>query len=101
MSHGQSRVLTSLARGVCCCCCAAAAAAAVQILVGNKSDMADEKRAVPRSKGEALAKEYGIQFFETSAKDNVNVEEVRAGAWWCFFFLVVFFLLTLLMVCWQ
>jgi len=47
-----------------------------KILVGNKSDMADEKRAVPFSKGQALADEYKIQFFETSAKDNSNVEEV-------------------------
>eukprot|EP00879_Flechtneria_rotunda_P002040 GHRR01002218.1.p1 GENE.GHRR01002218.1~~GHRR01002218.1.p1 ORF type:complete len:215 (+),score=57.19 GHRR01002218.1:336-980(+) len=47
-----------------------------KILVGNKSDMADEKRAVPYSKGQALADEYNIRFFETSAKDNVNVEEV-------------------------
>lgn len=48
----------------------------LQILVGNKSDMADEKRAVPYSKGQGLADEYGIRFFETSAKDNINVEEV-------------------------
>lgn len=47
-----------------------------KILVGNKSDMAEEKRAVPYSKGQALADEYKIQFFETSAKDNLNVEEV-------------------------
>lgn len=47
-----------------------------KILVGNKSDMAEEKRAVPYSKGQALADEYKIQFFETSAKDNSNVEEV-------------------------
>lgn len=44
--------------------------------MGNKSDMADEKRAVPYAKGQALADEYGIKFFETSAKDNLNVEEV-------------------------
>jgi GTPase SAR1 family protein len=48
----------------------------LQILVGNKSDMADEKRAVPYAKGQALAEEYGMRFFETSAKDNLNVEEV-------------------------
>jgi hypothetical protein len=48
----------------------------LQILVGNKSDMADEKRAVPYAKGQALADEYGIKFFETSAKENLNVEEV-------------------------
>ncbi|KAL6749451.1 Rab8/RabE-family small GTPase [Haematococcus lacustris] len=47
-----------------------------KILVGNKSDMAEEKRAVPYSRGKALADEYRIQFFETSAKENVNVEEV-------------------------
>lgn len=38
--------------------------------------MADEKRAVPYSKGKALADEYGVLFFETSAKENINVEEV-------------------------
>jgi hypothetical protein len=38
--------------------------------------MADEKRAVPYAKGQALADEYGIKFFETSAKENLNVEEV-------------------------
>eukprot|EP00775_Hariotina_reticulata_P004493 gene4493-4746_t len=47
-----------------------------KILVGNKSDIADEKRAVPYSRGQALANEFGMQFYETSAKDNVNVEEV-------------------------
>lgn len=47
-----------------------------QVLVGNKSDMADEKRAVPFSKGQALADEFGFRFFETSAKDNLNVTEV-------------------------
>jgi Ras-related protein Rab-8A len=38
--------------------------------------MADEKRAVAYAKGQALAEEYGMRFFETSAKDNINVEEV-------------------------
>eukprot|EP00199_Chlamydomonas_sp_CCMP681_P006848 CAMPEP_0119104626 /NCGR_PEP_ID=MMETSP1180-20130426/2794_1 /TAXON_ID=3052 ORGANISM="Chlamydomonas cf sp, Strain CCMP681" /NCGR_SAMPLE_ID=MMETSP1180 /ASSEMBLY_ACC=CAM_ASM_000741 /LENGTH=287 /DNA_ID=CAMNT_0007089445 /DNA_START=216 /DNA_END=1083 /DNA_ORIENTATION=- len=47
-----------------------------KILVGNKCDMADEKRAVQYSKGKALADEYGIRFFETSAKTKLNVEEV-------------------------
>ncbi|KAF2619753.1 hypothetical protein F2Q68_00041470 [Brassica cretica] len=32
--------------------------------------------AVPKAKGQALADEYGIKFFETSAKTNLNVEEV-------------------------
>ncbi|XP_010552997.1 PREDICTED: ras-related protein RABE1d [Tarenaya hassleriana] len=47
-----------------------------KILVGNKADMDESKRAVPTSKGQALADEYGIQFFETSAKTNYNVESV-------------------------
>lgn len=47
-----------------------------KILVGNKADMDESKRAVPKSKGQALADEYGIKFFETSAKTNLNVEEV-------------------------
>ena len=50
----------------------------VQVLVGNKSDMEEHKRAVPYSRGQALADEYGIRFFETSAKTNTNVDEVRA-----------------------
>ncbi|CAA3006764.1 ras-related RABE1c-like [Olea europaea subsp. europaea] len=47
-----------------------------KILVGNKADMDESKRAVPTSKGQALADEHGIKFFETSAKTNMNVEEV-------------------------
>lgn len=47
-----------------------------KILVGNKSDMADEKRAVAFERGQALAKEYNMPFFETSAKENYNVEQV-------------------------
>ncbi|KAM1053797.1 hypothetical protein ACFX13_001303 [Malus domestica] len=47
-----------------------------KILVGNKADMDESRRAVPTSRGQALADEYGIKFFETSAKTNLNVEEV-------------------------
>ena len=39
----------------------------VKILLGNKCDMT-EKKMVTYDQGDALAKEYGIQFFETSAK---------------------------------
>merc|ERR1712196_86366 len=46
----------------------------VKVLLGNKCDM-ERKRAVKKEDGEALAKEYGIDFFETSAKENENVEE--------------------------
>merc|ERR1712146_163540 len=46
----------------------------VKILLGNKCDMPDKKM-VTYEQGESLAKEFGIQFFETSAKQNVKVEE--------------------------
>lgn len=46
-----------------------------KILVGNKADMDESKRAVPTARGQALADEYGIKFFETSAKTNLNVEQ--------------------------
>jgi len=42
-------------------------------LIGNKSDSA--KRAISTSMGEALAAEFGISFFETSAKTGSYVEE--------------------------
>jgi len=45
-----------------------------KILVGNKCDMVSDK-VVETSRGKALAEEYGIEFFETSAKTNVNVVE--------------------------
>lgn len=44
------------------------------ILVGNKADL-EHRREVPREIGEAFAKEHGLLFLETSAKDNVNVDE--------------------------
>ena len=38
--------------------------------------MEESKRKVPYSQGQALADEFGIQFFETSAKNNIKVDEV-------------------------
>ncbi|KAG5854262.1 ras-related protein Rab-37-like isoform X2 [Anguilla rostrata] len=45
----------------------------VIMLLGNKSDMANE-RVIKREEGEKLAREYGVPFMETSAKTGVNVE---------------------------
>jgi Ras-related protein Rab-1A len=42
--------------------------------VGTKSDLTT-KRQVDYETGEALAKEYGIPFIETSAKSATNVEK--------------------------
>jgi Ras-related protein Rab-8A len=45
-----------------------------KILVGNKCDMLDEK-VVSTEEGDKLAKEFGIQFFECSAKNDINVDD--------------------------
>lgn len=45
-----------------------------KILIGNKCDDV-ERRVVDRERGVELAREYGLKFMETSAKNNVNVEE--------------------------
>lgn len=44
------------------------------ILVGNKSDLIQRK--VNKKKGIKLAKEYGLEFLETSAKNNENVDKL-------------------------
>lgn len=45
------------------------------ILVGNKCDMEDE-RVVSTDRGKQLSDQLGLEFFETSAKENVNVKSV-------------------------
>jgi len=50
-----------------------------KVLVGNKSDMPEGKRAVTFAQGKALAEEFGISFFETSAKTGDAVEDVFAS----------------------
>ncbi|XP_076810215.1 ras-related protein Rab-10-like [Clavelina lepadiformis] len=48
---------------------------AEKMLVGNKCDL-EEERQVEMEEGEKLAKDLGMMFHETSAKDDVNVTEV-------------------------
>ncbi|PGH26919.1 hypothetical protein AJ80_01300 [Polytolypa hystricis UAMH7299] len=43
------------------------------ILVGNKCDL-DKERVVSQQEGEALAREFGCKFIETSAKSRINVD---------------------------
>lgn len=45
------------------------------ILVGNKCDMEDE-RVIPAEKGKHLADQLGFEFFEASAKENIQVKQV-------------------------
>ena len=45
------------------------------ILVGNKCDMEDE-RVVSTERGRQLAEQLKLHFFESSAKDNINVKVV-------------------------
>lgn len=45
------------------------------VLVGNKCDMEDE-RVVSYDRGRQLADQLGLEFFETSAKENINVKAV-------------------------
>ena len=45
-----------------------------KILVGNKCDMESERK-VTVEQGKDFADQYGMKFFETSAKDSTNVAE--------------------------
>ena len=44
-------------------------------IVGNKNDSPD-KKVVELEEAQKYADQVGIDLFETSAKDNINVEEV-------------------------
>lgn len=44
------------------------------MLVGNKCDMESERQ-VTFEEGKSLADTFGIKFFETSAKSDINVTE--------------------------
>ena len=46
------------------------------IIVGNKLDMAEERRIVEYEEGEKIAKNNNVLFFETSGKSGDNVENV-------------------------
>jgi len=48
---------------------------AVLMLVGNKSDLPDEERQVPRDEGRIFAREKGMLFIEASAKTKEGVAQ--------------------------
>ncbi|XP_049676346.1 ras-related protein Rab-15 isoform X3 [Accipiter gentilis] len=45
-----------------------------KILIGNKADE-EHKRQVAKEQGLQLAREYGMDFYETSACSNLNIKE--------------------------
>jgi len=47
----------------------------LRFLVGNKCDL-EHRRAVSTEQGKELARQYNIQFIETSAKDTINIDEL-------------------------
>ncbi|GJP63090.1 hypothetical protein CLOP_g20174 [Closterium sp. NIES-67] len=44
-------------------------------LVGNKADM-DAHRVISKEQGQQLASEFRVPFFETSAKADINVDDI-------------------------
>ncbi|XBW35229.1 hypothetical protein QEN19_000792 [Hanseniaspora menglaensis] len=48
-------------------------------IVGNKADLAEEERQVSFEEGVKMAKQFHAPFLETSAKQNVNVEDAFFG----------------------
>jgi len=46
----------------------------IRILLGNKCDM-EEKRMISTNRGQEIASQNGIKFYETSAKNNININE--------------------------
>ena len=45
------------------------------VLVGNKSDLPQSEHEVSYDDGQRMADEWGVPFIQTSAKDNVNIQE--------------------------
>ncbi|KAJ2451786.1 GTP-binding protein [Coemansia sp. RSA 2336] len=45
------------------------------VLVGNKSDLKDERQ-VNKSDAEEAARQFGCPYIETSAKENLNIDQV-------------------------
>ena len=45
------------------------------VLVGNKCDRTEDQT-VPTHSGEEFAREHGLTFYESSAKENINTHKV-------------------------
>lgn len=51
-----------------------ASSGVAKVLVANKTDLPN--RVISTEQGQALAQEYGLKFFETSAKTGSNINEM-------------------------
>ncbi len=71
-------VAATVLRRVDVLCVQHADAGVSKVLIGNKCDIVG-KIQVSEAEGRALAEKYNIPFFLASAKNNINVTEVRAG----------------------
>ena len=47
---------------------------AARILIGNKIDLENDRK-ITKEMGQSLASTYGINYFETSAKANIGLED--------------------------
>ena len=59
------------------------------VLVGNKCDMEDE-RVISFERGKQLADSLGLEFFETSAKENVNVRVSLYYTYFSFIHIIIY-----------
>ena len=46
-----------------------------KVLVGNKLDLVEERK-ITKSQALKIAHEHGIEYFETSAKEDTNIKEM-------------------------
>ena len=45
-----------------------------RIIVGNKIDLENERQ-IPKEEGEKMAEAYSLKYFETSAKENIGIND--------------------------
>ena len=45
-----------------------------KVLVGNKVDL--DERVISKSEAKKIAEEHGMEYFETSAMNNINIQEM-------------------------
>ena len=49
-----------------------------QVIVGNKIDL-EKERQISKEEGEKMASSYSLKYFETSAKENIGINEFMSN----------------------